>query len=132
MLVVDGRVLLDHVAAAVEAPVADRDLKGFDADRLGLAHDLRMERTGAGEHPDGREGVAELAEAAFDVASQLLRQFGGEADASHVEERVAVDEAEVDAAGSARSDNAGGGIEIGWDAEGASKIVGGAHRQDAE
>ena len=50
----------------------------------------------------------------------------------HVEERLAVDEAEIDPPRAALRDDAGGRVEVRRDAERAGEIVGGAHRQDAE
>ena len=56
--------------------------------------------------------VAEAAEAALDVARQLLRQLRREAERSHIEEWLAIDEPEIDPPRPARRDDAGGGVEV--------------------
>ena len=61
-----------------------------------------------------------------------MGEFGAEPDACDIEESVAVDRAKVDFAGVACKDDIGGLQQIHWDIERAGKIVGRAHRDDAE
>ena len=63
---------------------------------------------------------------------QALGKLGAEPDACDIEEGMAVDRAEVDFAGVAFKDDIGGLKQIHWDVERAGKIVGRAHRNDAE
>ena len=132
MAVVDLGVGLHDIAAAIVAAVADGDLECPDL-RLGaLLGDPGGERPGLRQHLDGRERVAEPAEAALQAGLQPLREIGTQADAGDVEEGVAVDRSEIDAARMALDDDVGGLHEVHRNAERARQVVGGAHRDDAE
>jgi hypothetical protein len=72
------------------------------------------------------------APSALDVARQLLRQLRRQADRGDVEERLAVDETEIDATLAAGGDDARRAGDVRRNLQGAGEIVRGAHRQDAE
>ena len=84
------------------------------------------------QNVQGHQRVAEAPPPALDVPRQLLRQFRREAEARHVEERLAVDDAEIDPAGDAIGDDIGGAVEIEGNAERSREVVGRAHRQDPQ
>ena len=84
------------------------------------------------QNVQGHQRIAEAPPPALDVPRQLLRQFRREAEARHVEERLAIDDAEIDPAGDAIGDDIGGAVEIEGNAERSREVVGRAHRQDPQ
>ncbi len=131
-VVVDLGLVVDHHAAAVVAPVADRDLDRAQVVHAALVGDLGRERGPLLQHPPDGERVAERAEAALDVLAQRLRDPHREADARHVEEVAVVDQPEVDPPRPAGGRDRRGGQRVERDPERARKVVAGPERQDGE
>ena len=112
--------------------VADGDLHGLHAGARAVGDQHRMEGACADQGFRGRQCIAQPAEPSLDLRRHGLCELRAEADARDVEEKMAVDLADIDRADDTGADRARRGLDIVGDAERAREIVGRSRGQDAE